>query len=345
MLLVCCLFRIFAAPCGDVNSSGTIDIVDALLIAQYYVGLNPANFDQSAADVNGDGGIDIVDALLIAQYYVGLITSLPGCAETPSPTNPPQDTQAPTSPPSTVTLQAEDAYYNDAVVETEHAGYTGSGYVNTTNASGTYIEWSFNASTGNNAECMFTYANGADASRPMELSVNGSSVISSLDFPANGAWDSWVTVSATVYLNSGTNTIRLTSLTDEGAPNLDKLDISFNGTISTPEPTQTPVPTSTPAQDTPPRIDIANAPAPLYDDPVWHGATDTFVLWNAARGEYFMYYTQRRATLPNPDMKPPDHGSIVPRAVICVTGPMLQWLSMIPARKDPLCSTGRIRTG
>ncbi|MBN2444993.1 MAG: discoidin domain-containing protein [Spirochaetales bacterium] len=60
---------------GDVNGSGTIDIVDALLIAQYYVGLNPANFDQSKADTNCDGNLDIVDALLVAQYYVGLITN------------------------------------------------------------------------------------------------------------------------------------------------------------------------------------------------------------------------------------------------------------------------------
>lgn len=59
---------------GDVNEDGNIDIVDALVTAQYYVGLDPANFNPDAADVNCDGGVDIVDALLIAQYYVGLIS-------------------------------------------------------------------------------------------------------------------------------------------------------------------------------------------------------------------------------------------------------------------------------
>ena len=58
---------------GDVNEDGTIDIVDALLIAQEYVGLNPSNFNAGNADTNCDGNIDIVDALLIAQFYVGLI--------------------------------------------------------------------------------------------------------------------------------------------------------------------------------------------------------------------------------------------------------------------------------
>jgi hypothetical protein len=59
---------------GDVNNNNTIDIVDALLVAQFYVGLHPSGFDQSRADVNCNGTIDIVDALLIAQYYVGLIS-------------------------------------------------------------------------------------------------------------------------------------------------------------------------------------------------------------------------------------------------------------------------------
>ncbi len=62
---------------GDVNGSGTVDIVDALLIAQFYVGLNPASFNQAVADANCSGVIDIVDALLLAQFYVGLISSLP----------------------------------------------------------------------------------------------------------------------------------------------------------------------------------------------------------------------------------------------------------------------------
>jgi hypothetical protein len=62
---------------GDLNGSGTVDIVDALLIAQFYVGLNPANFNQAVADVNCSGTIDIVDALVVAQFYVGLLASFP----------------------------------------------------------------------------------------------------------------------------------------------------------------------------------------------------------------------------------------------------------------------------
>src|SRR5262245_21271848 len=52
-----------------------------------------------------------------------------------------------------------------------------------------------------------------------------------------------------------------------------------------------------PGQTAPPAIDVAHAPAPLFDDPQWHGATDPFVIWNPVKGLWCMYYTQRRATL------------------------------------------------
>lgn len=84
---LCCLigFSVNAQSLGDVNGSGSINIVDALAVAQYSVGLNPANFISAVADVNCSGRIDIIDALLIAQYYVGLVSRFP-CTTTPTPT-------------------------------------------------------------------------------------------------------------------------------------------------------------------------------------------------------------------------------------------------------------------
>jgi endoglucanase len=71
-------FQVYAeAILGDVNGSSTIDIVDALLVAQHYVGL-PVAIDTAQADVNCDGAIDIVDALDIARYFIGLLDSLCG---------------------------------------------------------------------------------------------------------------------------------------------------------------------------------------------------------------------------------------------------------------------------
>lgn len=84
VLFMFCLGHTFAALCGDVNSSGGVDIVDALNIARYAVGLNPQDFTADSADVNGDGQINIVDALRVAQFYVGLVSRL-SCPVATSP--------------------------------------------------------------------------------------------------------------------------------------------------------------------------------------------------------------------------------------------------------------------
>jgi len=64
---------------GDVNANGQTDIVDALLIAQASVQMDPPGFIVEAADVNCDGAVTIVDALLVAQYSVNAIPALPVC--------------------------------------------------------------------------------------------------------------------------------------------------------------------------------------------------------------------------------------------------------------------------
>jgi thermitase len=66
---------------GDVNYDSQVTIVDALLVAQRYVGLDPQPFHEEVADVNCDGAITIVDALLLSQYYVALHDRLPCSSE------------------------------------------------------------------------------------------------------------------------------------------------------------------------------------------------------------------------------------------------------------------------
>jgi arabinan endo-1,5-alpha-L-arabinosidase len=84
----------FAQTLGDANGSGSVDIVDALLVAQYYVGLNPQNFNIAYSDVNCDGSSNIVDALLVAQYYVGLISGFSACSPAPTQSATPAPTAA-----------------------------------------------------------------------------------------------------------------------------------------------------------------------------------------------------------------------------------------------------------
>ena len=44
---------------GDSIANGAVDIVDALLVAQYYAELNPQGIDLSAMDTSGDNLIDL----------------------------------------------------------------------------------------------------------------------------------------------------------------------------------------------------------------------------------------------------------------------------------------------
>ena len=58
---------------GDVTEDGKVSILDALMIAQYRVGLVSLSIEQMVrADVSGDGQVTIVDAMFIAQYVAGL---------------------------------------------------------------------------------------------------------------------------------------------------------------------------------------------------------------------------------------------------------------------------------
>ena len=61
---------------GDVDGDGVIDLADAVLVINHYVGKPVASFIDKAADVDGDGVIDLADAVLIINYYVGKIPSL-----------------------------------------------------------------------------------------------------------------------------------------------------------------------------------------------------------------------------------------------------------------------------
>jgi len=56
---------------GDTSVDGDTNIVDAMFVAQYTVGLRPLySYEFACADTNDDGHVDIVDAMHIAQFTV-----------------------------------------------------------------------------------------------------------------------------------------------------------------------------------------------------------------------------------------------------------------------------------
>jgi len=127
--------------------------------------------------------------------------------------------------PQTVRYEAEDGALNSVAVATNHAGYSGSGFVDYLHATGDYVEWTVSSASAGDAQIVFGYALGS-SDRPLEIQVNGTVVASSLSFPDTGSWTNWGTTAAlTVPLNAGTNTIRATAIGSSGA-NVDYLEVT-----------------------------------------------------------------------------------------------------------------------
>ena len=108
-------------------------------------------------------------------------------------------------------------------VDSNHAGYSGTGFANGANAVGSSVEWQV---TGPATAVTFGYANGTAAARPVDVSVDGTVVAAGVPFPPTGAWTTWSTVTRAVSLAAGAHTIRVTATTADGPANLDYLDIS-----------------------------------------------------------------------------------------------------------------------
>jgi hypothetical protein len=168
-------------------------------------------------------------AAILAGGAAGLwlASCLPPTA--PAPTGPALDGLV-TSAAVTLTREAEDATLSGAVKSSQHPGYTGTGFADYINASGDYIKWSVSVATAGKYTLRFRYANGAPASRPLAIKVNGTTVSAGLAFPPTGAWTTWSTVSVDASLNAGANTVQATAIGSSGG-NVDNLVVS--GPITT----------------------------------------------------------------------------------------------------------------
>ena len=127
---------------------------------------------------------------------------------------------------ATSRYEAESATIYRGQVDADHAGFSGSGFVNYYNEVGSYVEWTVNVATAGARTLRFRYANGTATSRPMDIRVNGALVADELAFGGTGAWSTWQTSTTTAHLNAGANTVRATATTANGGPNLDYLEVA-----------------------------------------------------------------------------------------------------------------------
>ncbi|MFI6595259.1 CBM35 domain-containing protein [Nonomuraea sp. NPDC050536] len=130
---------------------------------------------------------------------------------------------------ATTRYEAENATISQGVVESNHLGFSGTGFVNYDNVTGGSITWTVNAAQAGPVTLQLRYANGTTVNRPMAISVNGGAPVDR-DFNGTGSWDTWATADIPATLNAGTNTVKATATTANGGPNADYLDVATAAT-------------------------------------------------------------------------------------------------------------------
>jgi hypothetical protein len=134
-------------------------------------------------------------------------------------------------------LEAESATLTGGVrVETDHAGYTGTGFVGgytDGNKGNAATAFAVNSAAAGATPLTLRYANGTGSAQTLSLYVNGTKV-QQVSLPATANWDTWATQTVTASLAAGADTATIKfDTTDSGNVNLDNLTV---GTATTTPP-------------------------------------------------------------------------------------------------------------
>jgi len=218
---------------GDIDGDKKVSSIDFGLFRSYLLSGYPRLDEMWSADVNSDGSVNALDFGYLRKYLLGMINEFPG------------SNQSPVNNSYNETFQAEQASITNGILETINTGYIGDGYVNYNNEVGSYVEWNVNIPMSGTYKLVFRYSNGTTVNRPMSIIINGNTVQNSMDFIPTTDWTTWNDSSIVVNLNEGSNTIRATSITTNGGPNVDYIEISKTNESVTPNTTSS-YPTTTP---------------------------------------------------------------------------------------------------
>ena len=128
-------------------------------------------------------------------------------------------------------VEAEDATRTGGItVGSEHAGHSGTGYVEYQNVGNT-TTFDVESATAGTVLARLGYANGPnpfDGGKTLSMSVNGGAA-KQVSLPSTGSWKTWGTHDVPVTLTAGKNTIALTyAAGDDGNVNVDYLSIGTN---------------------------------------------------------------------------------------------------------------------
>jgi hypothetical protein len=143
-----------------------------------------------------------------------------------TPVEPPKDMDVVSK--DSVVYETEKGFIAEGVTETTHTGFSGESYVNLDNSKSSYLKIAVWNSKAGQRNLKVTYANGGKNARPVSISVNDTVQIESLDLDVTGEWSNWKSKEFSLTLPAGKNIVTFKSLTDEGAPNIDKVEFVKN---------------------------------------------------------------------------------------------------------------------
>lgn len=119
--------------------------------------------------------------------------------------------------------EAEFASHTNVTTNTNHAGYTGLGFVDGYASVGDAVEFDVWVDASGSHDLVFRYSNGAGSAASRTVSVDGGSG-TTVSLPPTGGWASWGTASLAKTLTEGRHTIRIEyASSNSGGVNLDNL--------------------------------------------------------------------------------------------------------------------------
>ena len=193
---------------GDLNNDGLVDSFDMVLMRKELIAPSLDRRAERRADVDANGKIGVADAVQLQSYLLkgkGL-----SAAEE-----------------KRMFAYAVDQTYTDGAEEDTNEGFRDKAYINLDNKVGSSIEWHISAPVDGNYLCTFGTANGSADNRKMKIEVAGQSDYWIQDFLTTGAWTTWQERGIVLPLKKGGNTIKMTSETAQGGPNLDYMHIEW----------------------------------------------------------------------------------------------------------------------
>lgn len=125
--------------------------------------------------------------------------------------------------PTNNQYEAEKAVLTGVGTNTDHAGYTGTGFVDNFTNANSGVSFTVNAATAGNKNLVLRYTNGGSTATRI-IAVDGRQ-IATPTFPAQGTWDSWTTLSVPVTLTAGLHSVVVWTNGGTGAINLDNLTL------------------------------------------------------------------------------------------------------------------------